>query len=54
VRPRGAVAVLNLSYGRGPDADLADAARWAARHGWTLTTTRPFKLWDGAAFLLRA
>ncbi len=53
LRPGGALAVLNLSYGRDPGADEADAARWAAAHGWAMTVSRPFKLWDGTAFLFR-
>ena len=51
--PGGALAVLNLSYGREPAVDLADARRWADRHGATLAHSRPFKLWDGAAYVLR-
>ena len=54
LRPRGALAILNLSY-RGDLADRADAARWAAAGGWTLAVNgaAPFVLWDGTAFLLR-
>ena len=54
LRPGGAVAVLNLSYGRTEAADRADAVRWAGRHGWSLAVSRPFALWDGTAFVLRA
>ncbi len=53
LRPGGAVAVLNLSYGRDAAADLADAGRWAAAHGWSVEAARPFALWDGAAFVFR-
>lgn len=55
LRPGGALAVLNLSYGRGIEADRADAAAWATAHGLTLEQagTRPFALWDGAAWVLR-
>ncbi len=51
--PGGALAVLNLSYGREPADDAADATRWAARHGATLEYSRPFKLWDASAYVLR-
>lgn len=55
LRPGGALVVLNLSYGRGPEADRADAAAWAAAHGLALEQagTRPFALWDGSAWVLR-
>jgi len=55
LRPGGALAVLNLSYRGDPEADRADAARWAAAGGWTLAVDggAPFALWDGTAFLLR-
>ncbi len=54
LRPGGALVVLNLSY-RGDDAaDRADAAAWCA-HGFTLEVAgvRPFRLWDGAAYVWR-
>ena len=51
--PGGALVVLNLSYGRGDATDRADAGRWAARHGWSVSASRPFRLWDGSAFVLR-
>jgi SAM-dependent methyltransferase len=56
LRPGGYLAVLNLSYGRGLEVDRADAARWAAAYGLALLENggTPFRLWDGAAFLLRA
>ena len=55
LRRGGALAILNLSYRGDPEADRADAARWAAAGGWTLAVggAAPFALWDGAAFLLR-
>ena len=55
LRRGGAFAILNLSYRGDPEADRADAARWAATGGWTLAVdgATPFALWDGAAFLLR-
>lgn len=55
LRPGGALAILNLSY-RGDDAaDRAVATAWAASYGFLLTRAgiRPFRLWDGTAFLLR-
>lgn len=55
LRPGGALAILNLSYRGQPDADRADAARWAAAHGLRLDVAdeRPFALWDGSVFVLR-
>jgi SAM-dependent methyltransferase len=55
LRPGGALAVLNLSYRQDPAADRADAGRWAALHGLTVARAgeRPFRLWDGAVFVLR-
>jgi SAM-dependent methyltransferase len=52
LRPGGTLAVLNLSY-RGLDRDRADAARWAAAHGFRQGRDgeTPFTLWDGAVFL---
>ena len=52
--PGGALAILNLSYGRDPADDVADATRWAGQHNATLAVSRPFTLWDGTAFVLRA
>ncbi len=54
LRPGGALVVLNLSYGRDPAVDGADAARWAAAHGWSLAMARPFRLWDAASFVFRS
>ena len=55
LRRGGALALLNLSYRGNPEADRADAARWAAAGGWTVAVdgAAPFTLWDGTAFLLR-
>ncbi len=52
--PGGALAVLNLSYGREEAADRADAARWAASHGWAVSVAQPFRLWDARSFVFRA
>lgn len=56
LRPGGALVILNLSYRDDPAADGADARRWAASHRLHLTHAgeRPFTLWDGAAWVLRA
>ena len=56
VRPGGAVVVLNLSYRTDPAVDAATAAGWAERSGLALgvCAVRPFRLWDGAAFVWRA
>lgn len=55
LRPGGALAVLNFSYGRDVEADRADATAWAAAGGLTLEEggTRPFTLWDGMAWVFR-
>ncbi len=53
LRSPGALAILNLSYGRDLAADGADMQRWAARHGLVAAESQPFRLWDGRAFLLR-
>ena len=53
LRTGGALAVLNMAYGRDPGTDRGDAERWAARYGWSVSISRPFSLWDGAAFLWR-
>ncbi len=54
LRPAGRLVILNLSYRGRPEQDRADAARWAAAHGFTLEVSgdRPFGLWDGTAFVL--
>lgn len=53
LRPGGTLAIFNLSY-RGMNADRADARRWAETFGFRLACdgARPFRIWDGAAFLL--
>ena len=55
LQPGGAMAVLNLSYGRSPAQDGADAERWATQHGLILAEagTTPFNLWDGSAWVWR-
>lgn len=52
LRPGGTLVILNLSYRTDPPQDLADALAWEA-HGFTLEVagTRPFRLWDGTAFV---
>ncbi len=54
LRPGGAFCVLNLSYRGDSAADRSDAAAWAAATGMRLTHDggRPFRLWDGTAFVL--
>lgn len=54
LRPGGALVVLNLSYRGDAAADRADAEAWC-RYGFTLDAAgaRPFRLWDGAAYVLR-
>ncbi len=53
LRPGGTLAILNLSY-RGPEADRAEARRWAEAYGLPLECggEQPFRLWDGRVFLL--
>ena len=53
LRPGGAVAVLNLSYGRTVADDRSDAERWAALYGMTVAVSWPFELWDAVAFVFR-
>ncbi len=55
LRPGGNLVILNLSY-RGEAADAADARGWADTFGFDLRHAgkRPFRLWDGAAFVLAA
>ncbi|HKG72963.1 MAG TPA: methyltransferase domain-containing protein [Aestuariivirgaceae bacterium] len=52
--PGGAVVVLNFSYGSEPDADRAGLIRLAEANGLNVVQygDRPFKLWDGMAFVL--
>ena len=55
LRPGGRLAILNLSFGRPLDQDVAELSALAARHGFAVEVAgeRPFTLWDAAAFLLR-
>ena len=53
LKPGGAIAVLNVSYGRSLEADRHDAERWGQHHELGLTISHPFSLWDGAAFVFR-
>ncbi|MBV8097071.1 MAG: class I SAM-dependent methyltransferase [Acetobacteraceae bacterium] len=52
LRPGGAFAIFNLSYG-GLEADRMQAASWAKAYDLALACNgeQPFRLWDGAAFL---
>jgi SAM-dependent methyltransferase len=54
--PHGALVIMNLSYGADPAADAAMVSRWATKEGLRreMAGGRPFKLWDGAAFVFRA
>lgn len=54
LQPGGALAILNLSYGRTDEADRADANAWTARYRLELAIARPFKLWDSTAFVFRS
>jgi SAM-dependent methyltransferase len=52
LRDGGALAVLNWSYGREPEA--AELEGLCARHGLALAAGgRPFRIWDARAFVLR-
>ena len=54
LRPGGAFAILNYSYRGEMAVDRMDVAALAQRTGYVLVQNgqRPFKLWDGSAFLL--
>ena len=54
LRPGGAFCVLNLSYRNDDAADRADLATWSTATGMRLRHhgLHPFRLWDGAAFVL--
>lgn len=54
LRPRGALAILNVSYRSDLCSDRADVSRWADRYELKVTMNgeAPFLLWDGAAFVL--
>ncbi len=55
LRAGGALAICNLSYRANPENDAGDAASWAGEFDLRLDIcgARPFRLWDGAVFLLR-
>lgn len=55
LRPGGALCILNLSFRCDSAVDRADAVAWAAASGMRLVRDggRPFRLWDGTAFVLR-
>ncbi|MBC7801170.1 MAG: class I SAM-dependent methyltransferase, partial [Gemmatimonadaceae bacterium] len=55
LRAGGALVVLNFSYRGDRDADRADAAGLADRHGFTVEQAgaTPFGVWDGAAYVFR-
>ena len=54
LRPGGALAVLNLSYGRTRAQDVADAQRWAAGGlSIAMAGATPFSIWDGTAWVWR-
>ncbi len=55
LRPGGALVILNLSYRGDPLQDRSDAVAWAEAHGFVaeIAGERPFRLWDGTAFVLR-
>jgi ubiquinone/menaquinone biosynthesis C-methylase UbiE len=52
--PGGAVVMLNFSYRSEPEADRAELLRLAEANGLNVVQygDRPFKLWDGMAFVL--
>jgi len=52
--PGGAVVMLNFSYRSEPEADRAELLRLAEANGLNVVQygDRPFKLWDGIAFVL--
>ena len=54
LRPGGALAVLNWSYGGGPVRDAAQARSWAADAGLRvrLLNERPLPIWDATATVL--
>lgn len=54
LRPGGALVVLNLSYRGDAALDRTDAEAWCG-YGFALEVAgaRPFRLWDGAAYVLR-
>ncbi len=54
LKPDGSLVILNVSY-RGDDGqDVSDITRWAKIAGLVMVeaATRPYALWDGAAYRL--
>jgi SAM-dependent methyltransferase len=56
LRPGGDFMLFNYSYRDDVALDRADVGRLAAEYGFRVLVdgTRPFRLWDGVAFQLRA
>jgi SAM-dependent methyltransferase len=56
LKPGGQLAIFEFSYRNDVASDRVDVERLAARHGFEVIVngSRPFKVWDGAAFRLRA
>jgi len=54
LRPGGAFCILNLSYRQNDVADQDDLVAWSTATGMrpVQVGVRPFRLWDGAAFVL--
>src|SRR5205823_5670219 len=54
LKPSGSLLILNFSYRGNAEADRGDISRAAAAAKFTMTVvgTRPFKHWDGTAYLL--
>jgi len=55
LKPSGHLVILNFSYRGDLEADRADVARLAADAGFSVLRNgaRPFRLWDGLAFLAK-
>jgi len=55
LRPGEALAVVDFSYRGDAALDVADASALAGAHGFRLEVagSRPFAVWDGAAFVFR-
>lgn len=53
LRPEGKLVMFNLSY-QGDETDDEAAARWAARNGWRVTVSEPFRLWDARVFIFES
>lgn len=56
LRPGGDFVILNYSYRGDDDADIAEVRSLAGEHGFDVLVCgeRPFGVWDGLAFHLRA